>query len=158
MAANYHEQPQFCATCHVMEPYLETWRESDFLVNTHAEADVVCLDCHEATIEQQVSELVITIKGDYREPLKEREFPMEMCFQCHEHASYEMLAELTSDYQIDGEPVNPHNPHANVEDAENQQFECYNCHKMHDESPGINACYKCHHIGTFENCNDCHES
>jgi len=20
----YHEQPQFCATCHIMEPYLES--------------------------------------------------------------------------------------------------------------------------------------
>ena len=37
----YHEQPQFCATCHIMDP----------------------------TIEQQVNELVVYVRGDYEIPL-----------------------------------------------------------------------------------------
>ena len=28
---NYHEQPQFCATCHIMQPYLESWQLTSFL-------------------------------------------------------------------------------------------------------------------------------
>ncbi|MCJ7619633.1 MAG: hypothetical protein MUP64_05385 [Anaerolineae bacterium] len=30
-AWKYHEQPQFCATCHIMGPYLESWRLTSFL-------------------------------------------------------------------------------------------------------------------------------
>lgn len=28
---SYHGQPQFCATCHIMEPYLESWQLTSFL-------------------------------------------------------------------------------------------------------------------------------
>jgi len=27
----YHELPQFCATCHIMDPYLESWQLTSFL-------------------------------------------------------------------------------------------------------------------------------
>ena len=37
---SYHEQPQFCATCHIMDPYLESWQSSDYGAAAHAEADV----------------------------------------------------------------------------------------------------------------------
>ena len=40
----YHEQPQFCATCHIMEPYLASWQASDFGAYPHAQQDVTCLE------------------------------------------------------------------------------------------------------------------
>jgi len=27
----YHEQPQFCGTCHIMYPYVESWQLTSFL-------------------------------------------------------------------------------------------------------------------------------
>ena len=35
----YSEQPGFCNSCHIMEPYYKSWQES-----THSEVN--CLDCH----------------------------------------------------------------------------------------------------------------
>ncbi len=32
-------KPEFCATCHIMEPYVESWRAS-------SHRDVACVDCH----------------------------------------------------------------------------------------------------------------
>jgi formate-dependent nitrite reductase cytochrome c552 subunit len=169
---NYHEQPQFCATCHIMQPYLESWESSPFLAYAHAEEEVTCLECHEPTIEQQVHELIVTVKGDYDNPLQEREFPKEECFECHEHESYEQLIELTKDYAVDGEQINPHvytvdsealAPDAYIVDSEapdphdSEQGECYQCHKVHRESPGIDYCYECHHDAIFLKCSECHK-
>jgi len=60
----YHEQPQFCATSHIMEPYLESWQKSDYGAYVHAIEDVTCLECHVPTVEQQVHELVVYMQGD----------------------------------------------------------------------------------------------
>jgi hypothetical protein len=169
---NYHEQPQFCAICHVMQPYLESWQSSDFLAQAHAQEDVTCLECHEPTIQQQVDELIVTVKKEYDNPLKEREFPKEECFKCHEHESYEELIELTKDYAVDGQQINPHaytvdpqapDPEAYTVDPQapdphdSEQGECYPCHKIHRESPGINSCYECHHDALFLQCSQCHK-
>ena len=59
----YHEQPQFCATCHIMDPYLASWESSDLGAHAHAVEDVTCLDCHEPTVQQQVDELVVYVQG-----------------------------------------------------------------------------------------------
>jgi cytochrome c nitrite reductase small subunit len=55
----YHEQPEFCGTCHIMDPYLESWQALDYGAAAHAEQGVACLDCHEPTVEQQTDELVM---------------------------------------------------------------------------------------------------
>lgn len=71
MAAwKYHEQPQFCATCHIMEPYLESWVSSDYGAHAHAVEDATCLECHEPTTQQQVDELVVYMQGDFTVPLE----------------------------------------------------------------------------------------
>lgn len=51
----YHEQPQFCTTCHIMQPYLDSWNAEDTLVVSledpmllaydHA---LACIDSHDA--------------------------------------------------------------------------------------------------------------
>ncbi len=38
-AVHHTAQPEFCGSCHLMEPYVETWRES-------AHRDVACIECH----------------------------------------------------------------------------------------------------------------
>jgi predicted CXXCH cytochrome family protein len=36
---NYTTRPQFCNSCHIMEPYVKSWQES-------AHSKVTCVDCH----------------------------------------------------------------------------------------------------------------
>jgi cytochrome c nitrite reductase small subunit len=157
---NYHEQPNFCSTCHIMEPYLESWNSSDFSVHAHAMEGVNCLECHEPTIQQQVDELVKFVKNEYENPLEERQFDSDWCFRCHEHGSVEEVIARTQDYVVNDEIINPHDPHANVdiEALQEETLECSNCHKMHRESPELKSCYTCHHMYTFQSCSnwECH--
>ncbi len=129
----YHEQPQFCATCHIMDPYLESWQSSDYGAYAHAVEDVTCLECHEPTVEQQVDELVVYMQGDFTVPLEERRYGDEFCFGCHEpneHTSYEEVIQLTA-----GLELNPHSSHLG-------EMECETCHKMH--GPSEDYCAQCH--------------
>jgi len=130
----YHERPQFCATCHIMEPYLESWVSSDYGAYGHAVENVACLDCHVPTVQQQVDELVVYLKGDFAVPLEQRDFGDDFCFQCHlpnEHASEEQVIQLTA-----GREVNPHDSHLVGE------MDCETCHKMHGTSEDY--CAGCH--------------
>ena len=127
---NYHEQPRFYATCHIMQPYLESWESFPFLAHAHAEENVTCLECHEPTIQQQVDELIKFVTKDYENPLKERKFDQEWCLRCHEHGSYEELIERTKDLTR-----NPHDSHYG-------EMECRICHKVHRASEDY--CAQCH--------------
>ena len=87
----YHEKPQFCAVCHNMQPYLDSWDgiktssvdDSPLLANVHAKAGVVCLNCHEAKIQQQVKELVTYATKDTSAPMEQRKFDDSFCLKCH---------------------------------------------------------------------------
>jgi formate-dependent nitrite reductase cytochrome c552 subunit len=127
---NYHEQPQFCAICHIMQPYLESWESPPLLAYAHAEENVTCLDCHEPTIQQQVEEGIKFVTNDYENPLEEREFDQEWCLRCHEHGSYEELAQRTEELEL-----NPHESHYG-------EMECSICHKVHGASEDY--CAQCH--------------
>jgi len=129
----YHEQPQFCATCHIMDPYLQSWQGSDYGAYAHAVADVTCLECHVPTLQQQMDELVVYVQGDFTVPLEERDFGDEFCFDCHEtteHTSHEEVIQLTADLDL-----NPHDSHLG-------QMKCATCHKMH--APSEDYCAQCH--------------
>lgn len=133
----YHEQPRFCGTCHIMQPYLDSWQESDLGAHYHAEYEVACLDCHVASLGQQVHELVVYVQGNYDLPLSEMEYSMEDCFRCHEHGSYEQIIEMTADLKSEV-GANPHDSHYG-------EMECRLCHKMHRESEDY--CAQCHSYG-----------
>jgi len=127
---NYHEQPQFCATCHIMQLYLESWESPPLLAYAHAEENVTCLECHEPTIQQQMDEGIKFVKNDYENPLEEREFDQEWCLRCHEHGSYEELIQRTEELEL-----NPHDSHYG-------EMECSICHKVHRGSEDY--CAQCH--------------
>jgi len=127
---NYHEQPQFCAICHVMQPYLESWESPPLLAYAHAEENVTCLECHEPTIQQQMEEGIKFVKNDYENPLEERTFDQEWCLRCHEHGSYEELIQRTEELEL-----NPHESHYG-------EMECSICHKVHRASEDY--CAQCH--------------
>jgi nitrate/TMAO reductase-like tetraheme cytochrome c subunit len=130
----YHEQPQFCATCHIMEPYLESWQASDYGAYAHAVQDVTCLDCHVPTVQQQVDELAVYLQGDFTVPVEQRDFGDDFCFDCHlpnEHTSEGDVVQLTA-----GLEVNPHDSHLVGE------LDCETCHRMH--GPSQDYCAQCH--------------
>jgi cytochrome c nitrite reductase small subunit len=141
-----------CTACHVMDPYFDSLQDSNRLAYAHAQEGLECLDCHEVEGVKQVHEQAVAgnrIKGKTVE--------MQFCFDCHvanEHTSYAQIIELTADYVIDDQNINPHDPHPGVEDME--PIECSRCHQMHEESPLTNGCYGCHHSGTLANCSTCH--
>ena len=125
----YHEQPQFCVICHIMQPYLDSWESSSMPVAIHAAEGITCLECHEPTIKQQINEVIVFVTGDYKIPLRERKLPKEKCFECHDN--YEVLIPLTEE----GFERNPHNSHWG-------EMECHICHNMHRDS--VDYCAQCH--------------
>jgi len=132
-AWKYHEQPQFCGTCHIMDPYVASWQASDLGAHAHAVEDVACLDCHEPTVQQQVDELVVYLQGDFAVPLEERQLGTQFCFDCHlpnEHTSYEEVIQLTA-----GLELNSHDSHLG-------EMDCEICHKTHKLSEDY--CAQCH--------------
>lgn len=136
-------RPDYCNSCHVMEPYVRSWMDSNYLAYKHALSSKACQRCHPQTLQTLVGEAISAVRGTYSEPLPEIKQPKEMCLQCH--GSYQQLAEETKS-------LNP-NPHATHLGEE----ECYQCHKMHEESPGMTYCVSCHHTGDLVACTQCHE-
>lgn len=161
----WHEQPSFCnAICHAPqdpinatydgnsgEAGVDKWGNpvedmGDLLVVAHKEnGEMVCLDCHKATMGQQITEGVLWVTGNFDYPLDERTLtdlnhyvknddPNEFCLNedCH-NMTYEDLAKTTESY---GE----YNPH--VTEARHQELECGDCHKAHRQS--VMACSRCH--------------
>lgn len=141
----WHEQPSFCgAICHTpMKGYVEGYESGDvaLLASVHADHDVACLDCHEPTIQQQLTELSHWVSGEYAYDSDTRKLATrsdelvteETCLQsgCHD-MTLEELAQETAAMQL-----NPHEFgefHANVP--------CSTCHTVHGVS--VQYCTQCH--------------
>lgn len=124
----------YCAGCHVIAPYYNSWKSSVFTAHTHAVAGVACQDCHRRTVRDGMRELVTngarqSLPGDYR-------VSPQICFGCH--VSYRHLAGLTSNLKgPDGFALgrNPHHSHWG-------SLDCGICHKMH--RPSVDLCARCH--------------
>jgi len=146
-----------CEMCHAAS-YAESMEDSTLLAYTHAELDLVCLDCHVVTMLQETH----AGAGTDTSRLEQSRYANEMCFDCHvtnAHTSYEEVIGRTEDYMILNQVVNPHNPHEGSEAAEQKQFDCFSCHSMHRESRGTKYCFaQCHHQGNFAKCSLCHSN
>ncbi len=123
------ENPEFCSSCHLMQPYYDSYHDSVLLANKHAEADLVCHDCHESSIAIQVEEGWKFITGDYQVPLEKREFSKDFCLECHD--DFDTAVKTATNF----EDSNPHDSH-------NGELECNVCHSMHQESKVL--CSECH--------------
>lgn len=125
--------PAFCTACHIMEPYYESYNNSNLLANKHAEAGLVCHDCHEPSITTQAEEGIKYITGNYQTPLEKRSFSKDFCLECHEN--YEEVKFENVKAKTDFEESNPHDSH-------NGELECNTCHSMHQQSQVM--CAQCH--------------
>lgn len=134
---NASDDPAFCSSCHIMEPYYESWNDSNLLANKHAAEGEECHDCHEPDFVTQVEEGIKYVTGSYEDPLKKREFSKESCLECHDYES----VKAATDYG----DSNPHDSH-------NGEMECYTCHNMHQKSEVM--CAQCHYFDWIEELDD----
>jgi len=171
----WHGQPSFCnAICHQPmdeynmtynyasgEPAIDKWGNvvsdgASMLAVTHREAGVGCLDCHVASLSEQIQEGLSWLKNDYEYPLYERSLLQmtktrgvpkdEFCLNsgCHHVSSIDSSPILNRDdlwKATENMVRNPHNPRHGARD-------CGECHKAHRAS--VNACSQnfCH--GTYD--------
>jgi cytochrome c nitrite reductase small subunit len=130
-----------CATCHVLDSYVETQYDTNMEVGMHTVRGIGCVDCHELDLEQQLHETVSYLSQDYRLPFIRVRYEMDTCFKCHEHGSYDQIAWRTTDLgvtdaQAGGHIANPHQP------PHYSNLECNSCHRMH--TPSTLLCWECH--------------
>lgn len=137
----WHNTPSFCgAVCHnTMSAHLANYEGTDDsngagIASVHAKANVGCLDCHEAHVDEQISEVQSQLSGAGEPALSSTYYDNnEKCLSCH-GGSYEELAKQTSSLG----DFNPHsNPHG--------QMNCNECHKGH--SSQVDTCSECHSNG-----------
>lgn len=171
---HWHEQPSFCsAICHNMDTYVDTFNQEKGVQgvdkygnavadtsamlsvahrdnNTTAIPEITCLGCHVPTLEEQMSEGIAFVSGNYLSPLDERTAvdlaswkkaeSTTLCANenCHSYlrgsdgaVDREKLEETTMNREF-----NPHDTHHANETP------CTSCHKSHRAS--VVTCTGCH--------------
>ena len=127
---------EYCASCHVVAPYYNTWKASDFTAHAHAKAGIACQDCHARSARDGLRELVVNVARSDQLPIENHKVRAEECLRCH--GSHEILASRTKSLiGPDGFALgrNPHDSHWGP-------LDCGICHNMH--KPSVDLCSKCH--------------
>lgn len=171
--AEYSMQPDFCRSCHLMEPYYQAWHQS-----THK--NVPCADCHFEP------GLMNTIKGKWQASAQAVKFITETygskphaeirdasCMRsgCHERRVLEGKVDWEVPTQRGGKITIrfDHTPHIN-EMRRGKQLRCVSCHSQIVQGQHLvvtlDTCFLCHMKGmehgrndtTLGGCNSCHEA
>ncbi|MDR3053236.1 MAG: cytochrome c3 family protein, partial [Coriobacteriales bacterium] len=115
-------------------------------ISTHKKAGNACLDCHEASIGEQIHEAQVWLAGDFTTPLAASGIGTnEFCLGCHELdkivAATDNYSELPSDVATEfgglNRGLNPHRSHM-------EDIQCGDCHSMHGAS--VMQCNSCHYL------------
>jgi nitrate/TMAO reductase-like tetraheme cytochrome c subunit len=157
--------PRFCASCHIMEPYVAAWKASPH-------NRVACVDCHyppglRDTVRvkfQAVTQVAKWATGTYSsKPFAEVEDAS--CFRsgCHTRTQLEDRKELTFGRGIRFD----HRPHLDPVRA-GRQLRCTSCHSQivveNHFQANTSSCFVCHFKGTrgpreltpVAGCTSCH--
>lgn len=141
----WHNTPGFCnAICHdPMDPYVESFYSGDqgMMAVVHGGKNVSCLQCHEAKLTEQVSEVMHWVSDDFTTDAKGKLVPgvnyasEAFCGRsgCHDMSA---LSEVTKGFAGNDEKYNPHSSHQDL------ALECGDCHKAHSTS--VLVCNDCH--------------
>ncbi len=169
----YSMQPDFCRSCHIMEPYYQAWHDS-----THK--DVSCISCHfepglENTIRgkweasSQAAKYITNTYGS--KPHAEIRDASCMREGCHE----QRLLEGSVDWPIQtqrGTEITikfDHTPHL-TELRRGKQLRCVSCHSQIVQGQHLvvtlDTCFLCHFKGlqhgrddeTLGGCRSCHDA
>lgn len=171
--AEYSMQPDFCRSCHIMEPYYQAWHQS-----THK--NVPCTDCHfepglQNTLKgkfEASSQAAKFITGTYgSKPHAQINDVSCMRSGCHEKRVLEGKVDWTVTTPK-GNSVTikfDHKPHLE-EERRGKQLRCVSCHSQIVQGQHLvvtlDTCFLCHMKGkehgrdeqTVGGCNSCHEA
>ncbi|MEG2261134.1 MAG: cytochrome c3 family protein [Raoultibacter sp.] len=138
----WHEQPSFCnAVCHnPMDNYVEGYyNDASLMAATHKNADVTCLECHEAKIDQQISEGINWATGNFKTDAQGNIARVGVTADkafCASSGCHDMAVVTAATQDWGGESgVNPHSNHQGL-------LDCSNCHSAHGTSHMY--CNTCH--------------
>lgn len=170
--AEYSMQPEFCLSCHLMEPYHESWRMS-------SHSDVSCTQCHfkPGLINtlvgkwQASSQAIKFVTGTFGSK-PHAEVHDESCMRsgCHDHRLLEGLVNWTVPSMRGGNVTIrfDHSPHLS-EERRGMHLRCVSCHTQmvrgEHFAVTLDACYLCHFKGyehgrneqALGGCRSCHE-
>lgn len=152
----WHNSPSFCGTvCHTpMSKYVSDFEAGSSTTSTAKLAayhgtknSMNCLSCHEAKIDEQVTEGMSWISGNYNfnatsgqlQSRSDQFATSEFCLRsgCHDGiTTADDLTQATSDLEF-----NPHDW------SQHGYIACGNCHKAHETSEFY--CTQCHLDATF---------
>ena len=128
--------PNFCGSCHVMQSHVTSYSNSGNLDNFHAQAGVLCKDCHDYPLSAEITGGVNYLTSNYvtdeNGELLRRDFGNEICTRCH--ISMEHVA-VSTDFLY----RNPHDA------ADMGAYTCNQCHLSH--AAQIDFCSECHDNG-----------
>jgi nitrate/TMAO reductase-like tetraheme cytochrome c subunit len=171
--AEYSMQPDFCRSCHIMEPYYQAWHAS-----THK--NVPCTDCHfepglQNTIKgkfEASSQAAKFITGTYgSKPHAQIHDSSCMRSGCHE----KRILEGKVDWTVTTPKGNTvtikfdHKPHL-TEERRGKELRCVSCHSQIVQGQHLvvtlDTCFLCHMKGkehgrneqTVGGCTSCHEA
>jgi nitrate/TMAO reductase-like tetraheme cytochrome c subunit len=171
--AEYSMQPDFCRSCHIMEPYYQAWHES-----THK--GVACTKCHfepglEKTLYgkfQASSQAAKYITNTYgSKPHAEIRDSSCMREGCHEERLLKGKVNWTIQ-SVKGHDVTikfDHTPHL-TQERRGKQLRCVSCHSQIVQGQHLvvtlDTCYLCHFKGyehgrneqTLGGCKACHDA
>ena len=157
----WHETPEFCVSiCHTPmdgkyldtlyanpdKPAIDKWgnevsKADAMLASKHGAMGKRCMDCHVPVLEEQVTEALEWVSGNYRNPLSERDLARlvfyrqagetEFCLNsgCHDITKTVLMGKTASFVR------NPHSWY-------HTEYTCSDCHKAHRAS--IMICTQCH--------------
>lgn len=123
------EDPNFCATCHMMQESFRSWEKSEH-------RDVICQKCHRLTLLEQNKLLVAYVVKGYTAPQEQthgRVAPWRTCRACHMQEAQQGSVSMRKSYG--------HARHVFMEG-----IDCIKCHssKLHNFEPDERACITCH--------------
>ena len=156
-AAELTSKPNFCATCHFMEPYVEDWK-------TSSHSDVTCTKCHfppgfKSKIKGKftaASMVVNYFTGVYKKSKPLAEIDDASCLRsgCHSEQKLNEDVIFKQDIRFN------HNSHLNNL-RRNKELRCTSCHSQIVQGEHMtvteSTCFLCHFkdIDTDKPMNDC---
>ena len=157
-AATYTSRPQFCISCHIMQPYYDSWQHS-------SHKDVSCIKCHfppgaGEKIRGKMLGLVQLLKyvTATAGPRPAAEISDASCLRCHPTRL------LSGRVDFHGVPFD-HGPHL-TQTRRGKQLRCTSCHSQIVQGTHMtvtaSTCFLCHFKGEPFNealgtCTRCHQ-
>ncbi|MBL7010238.1 MAG: cytochrome c3 family protein [Candidatus Marinimicrobia bacterium] len=163
MSLEYTSKPEFCSTCHFMQPYVDGWKTS-----THS--DVVCTDCHfppgfKSKLKGKLTAASMVVNyftGVYKKSKPWAEIKDESCLRsgCHNQRL------LNGEVKFKKEIIFDHEPHVTKLRRE-KKLRCTSCHSQIVQGDHMtvteSTCFLCHFKNQPEDtpindCTWCHDA